>query len=378
MDLTERTGGQWWQTDEPFVTVTLPSLRRLGIAAYEKAGASPEDAAFLLGMNVDKALQGDHARGVDRLPDLVNAALNGHQDLRAEIKVLKERPGFALVDGGPKASGRLVCKRAMEIAVAKARQTGIAFTGAQAQGQLLTPLAQIAVDAGMIGIVFNQSFPTVAPFGGAGPLLGNQPLAIAVPAGRHDPILLDMAMTQTSAAGMFLAAKQKQTVAPGLLLDEDGEPTTDATDFPTEQTWPGLGPGARGSLTPLGNNHKGYAMIFMLSLLSAVLTDTSPPWELFYHLKKRGRYGTVHIAIDPASLMPLDQFKARVDEYIDTVKVAPKAKGTREILYPGEKSQRLRRQREQAGILALPASHAGALDAMATGLGLQKLERVAS
>jgi LDH2 family malate/lactate/ureidoglycolate dehydrogenase len=377
MDLTERTAGQWWQTTEPFVTVTLPSLRRLGTAAYEMAGASAEDAAFLLAMNLDKALQGDHARGVDRIPAMVDAARNGHSDLAAKVSVLKERAGFALVDGGPKASGRLVCKAGMEIAVRKARETGIAFTGAQSQGQLLTPLIQIAVDAGMIGIAFNQSFPTVAPLGGAGPLLGNQPLAIGVPAGRHDPILLDMAMTQTSAAGMFLAAMQNQAVAPGLLLDEHGEPTTDATAFPTRETFPGLGPGARGSLTPLGNNHKGYAMVFMLSLLSAVLTDTSPPWELFYHLKKRGRYGTVLIAIDPQALMPLDQFKARVDDYIDTVKAAPRAAGVDEILYPGEKSQRLRRQREQAGILALPASHADALDAMARRLGLAELERVA-
>ena len=75
---------------------------------------------------------------------------------------------------------------------------------------------------GMVGIVMNQSFPTVAPLGGAGALFGNQPFAFGVPTARHDPVLYDASMTQSSASGMFLAAKQKQKIAPGLLLDEHG------------------------------------------------------------------------------------------------------------------------------------------------------------
>jgi LDH2 family malate/lactate/ureidoglycolate dehydrogenase len=280
-----------------------------------------------------------------------------------------------VIDGGRNASGRVLCKFGMDLAVRKARETGIALVGAKAQGELLTPLIQVAVKQGCIGIAFNQSFPTVAPLGGTGPLLGNQPLAIGVPTRRHDPILLDMSMTQSSAAGMFLAAIQQQTVAPGLLLDEKGEPTLRAADFPTEHIFPGLGPGARGSLTPLGNNHKGYAMVFMLSLLSSVLTDTSPPWELFYHLKERGRYGTVLIAIDPEISLPAKTFRERVDAFIDDVKAAPRAAGVAEILYPGEKSQRLRREREAAGRIALPRSHVETLDKLATQIGEAALER---
>ncbi len=375
VNLQERTAGQWWQFEEPFVTVTLESVKRVGIAGYRKAGASAENAAFLLATNLDKAVQGDHARGVGRLPDLVKAALDGRDNLNPDLKVSNETASFALIDGPPNTSGRIASKFAMELAVKKAKQTGIAFCGVRFQAALLTPVAQVALQSDMIGVVFNQSFPTVAPFGGAGAFLGNQPLAIAVPAGKHDPIIMDMSMTQSSAAGMFLAAKQKQQVAPRLLLDEHGEPTTDATEFPSVDSFPGLGPDARGSLTALGDSHKGYAMVFMLSLLSAVLSDTSPPWELFYRLKKRGRYGSVVIAINPEVVMPLPAFKAKVDEFINGVKGAPRRKGVAEILYPGEKSQRLRREREQAGVVALPESHVKALDAFAAEIGEKPLER---
>src|SRR5262249_48963348 len=146
--------------------------------------------------------------------------------------------------------------------------------------------------------------------------------------------------------------------------------STDARDFPTAHTFPGLGPGARGSLTPLGNNHKGYAMVFILSLLSAVLSDTSPPWELFYHLPKRGRYGTVLIAIDPAVVMPAAEFKQRVDDFIDNVKAARRRAGVDEILYPGEGSQRLRRGREKLGLVPLPRSHYTALCELARQVGV--------
>jgi LDH2 family malate/lactate/ureidoglycolate dehydrogenase len=379
MDLHERTAGQWWQHQEKFVTVKLDSARVLMSTVYEKLGASPDNAKFYMNMSLDKAIQGDHARGVIRILNFVRGVQGGHLSLNPEIKILKETSNFALVDGGKLAAGPMVSKVAMELAIKKARNTGIAFGAAQGQAQILTLFTRMAVDAGMVGIVFNQSFPTVAPFGGAGALLGNQPLAVGVPAGRHDPVLFDASMTQSSASGMFLAAKQGQTVDPGLLLDEHGMPTTDATEFPSKAEYvdPVLGPDARGTLTALGDNHKGYGLVFILCLLSAVLSDTSPPWELYYRLKeKRGRYGSVMIAIDPAVVMPLDKFKAQVDAFIDTVKASPRRAGVKEILYPGEKSQRLKREREQANMIAIPESHYKGLCTVADEFGLKRPELV--
>jgi LDH2 family malate/lactate/ureidoglycolate dehydrogenase len=370
--MSERTYGQWWDSIEARVRVSIEDLCRVGQAAYESVGASADDAEFLFAVNLDKALQGDHARGLGKVPGIIAAARAGTLDMRPPIEVVRERGASALVDGGARANGRLVCKRAMELAIDKATSHGVGLVGARSSGEILTPYVRLAVARGMVGLVMVQSVPTVAPLGGYQPLLGNGPMAIGVPARDHDPVILDMSFTQSSASGMLLAAEQHEQVAPGLLLDEQGRPTTDATAFPEPRVVATGGIGARGTLTPLGGSHKGYAMVFMIGLLSSVLTDTSPPWELFYDLPVRGRYGTLLMAVDPSAFDPSDA-PAKVDGFIDTVAGAPRQPGVDAILYPGERSQQLKRARRLAGTCELPASHFAGMNVLADELGLGAL-----
>jgi len=367
--MSERTYGQWWDSDEARVTVAVADLRRVGRAAYESVGATPDDAAFLFDVNLDKAVQGDHARGLGKVPGIIALARAGKLDMHPTVAVVRERGATALVDGGPIAFGRLVCRDAMRLAVTKAREHGIGMVGARSSAEILTPFVRIAVDEGLVGLALVQSVPTVAPLGGYRPLLGNAPLAIAVPAGRHDPVILDMSFTQSSASGVLMAAAQGEQLAPGLLLDEHGVPTTDATAFPDPAVVATGGIGVRGTLTPLGNNHKGYAMVFMIGLLAQLVTDTSPPWELFYDLPVRGRYGTVLAAIDPSAFDPGD-VGAKVDAFIDTVAAAPRRPGVDEILYPGQRSQQLKRDRRDRGVVEVPRSHYEGLCRLADELSI--------
>jgi LDH2 family malate/lactate/ureidoglycolate dehydrogenase len=225
----------------------------------------------------------------------------------------------------------------------------------------------------MIGMAMVQSVPTVAPFGGYQPLLGNAPMAWGIPAKDRPPVILDMAFTQSSASPVMMAAEQGQQIAPGLLLDEYGQPTIDAADFPdwelTNRTG-GTGVAVKGSLVPLGDSHKGFAMVFLVGLLSSILTDTSPPWELYHHLPSRGRYGTVLTAIDPRAFDPTGDVGAKVDAFCDRVTSAPRRDGVDEILYPGLRSQQLKAARRAAGWFAVPRSHADAMAALAVEVGV--------
>jgi LDH2 family malate/lactate/ureidoglycolate dehydrogenase len=376
---SERTYGQWWDSTEQRVNVPISELRRVGVEAYRAAGATAEDADFLLDINLDKSIQGDHARGLGKVPDIIAAARAGRLDLNPSIRVLRQRPAAAVVDGGPRGSGRLVCRYAMNLAVEKARTAGVAMVAARASGEILTPYVQQAVAAGMVGLAMVQSVPTVAPLGGHGPLLGNGPMAIGVPSATHDPVILDMSFTQSSSSGVLLAAEQGQAVPEGVLLDEHGDPSTDSLDYPDHEltaTFGGIH--AKGTLAPLGGGHKGYAMIFVIGLLTSLLADASPPWELYYHLPERGTYGTLLMAVDP------DAFRAdgskgalvAVDEFIDTVKASPRHDGVDEILYPGERSQALKRKRRKAGLIAIPTSHFDGLVQMAGALGIPPPNRV--
>jgi len=368
----ERTFGQWWDSDEPSVQASIPELERVGRAVYEAAGASPGDASFLFDTNLDKAIQGDHARGIGKVPGIISAAHAGTLDLRPRIEVLRERGASAVVDGGRRASGRLVCRFAMDLSISKARQHGVGWVGARASGEILTPYITQAVEAGMVAMAMVQSFPSVAPLGGYEPLLGNGPLAFGVPARERDPVILDMSTTQSSASGVLMAAEQGEEITPGLLLDRHGRPTTDARDFPDRETMERLGGGfaVQGTLLPLGGGHKGAGLIFVIGLLSQLLTDTSPPWELFYDLPERGRYGTLLVAVDPEAFDPSGAARDKVDAFIERVTSAPTAEGADTILYPGQRSQQLKRERRAAGIVELPESHYAGMCKLAGGLGI--------
>ncbi len=371
-DERTRTYGQWWDSSERFVRASIEELTRIGGAAYESVGAKPEDALFLFDTNLDKAIQGDHARGLGKLPGLIAAARSGALDVNPDIEIVRERSATAVVDGGPNASGRLVCRFGMEVAIAKAREHGVGWVGARSSGEILTPFVSQAVEAGMVALVMVQSFPSVAPLGGFQPLLGNGPIAFGVPAGDRDPVILDMSTTQSSASGVLMAAEQGEQIAPGLLLDGDGHATTDARDFPDRELMKKLGGGfaVRGTLVPLGGNHKGAALVFIIGLLSQLLTDTSPPWELFYDLPERGRYGTVLVAVDPTAFGASDEAPAKVDAFIDRVTSAPRKPGADEILYPGQRSQQLKRERRESGVVELPESHFEGIRGLARELGM--------
>jgi L-2-hydroxycarboxylate dehydrogenase (NAD+) len=364
----DRTYGQWWDWHGDYAEVPIDDLRAVGYAAYEAAGASADDARFLFDGELDKTLQGDHARGVVYFPNNIRLARAGTLDLAAEIVVVREKAATAIVSGGARAVGRLVCKHGMELAIDKAREHGVGLVGAEGGAGLLTQYVALAVDAGMVGVVVSQTGPAVAPLGGFEPLLGNGPFAIGVPGRDADPVILDMSFTQTSASGVLLAAQQGEHIPEGLILDSRGDPTTDAAAFaPVDPDKRTGREETRGTLAPLGG-HKGYAMLFALGLLASLLSDTSPPWELGASVSPTGRTGSVMIAIDVEALNP--DAPARVDAFIDRVTGAPRRAGVGEILYPGQRSQQLRRERRTAGTVAVPVPDLEALCTVADAVGV--------
>ncbi|MEO5839336.1 MAG: Ldh family oxidoreductase [Acidimicrobiales bacterium] len=367
----ERTYGQWWDWQGDYARVSIAPLTALCVDAYRAVGVAADDAAFLAEGAIDKTVQGDHARGVIYIPPTVRSIRSGRQDGRAPIDIVQSRGASGLVAGGPNAIGRLVCRAGMRFAIDRAREHGIGLAAARGGAGLLTQYVTMAIDAGMIGLVMTQTGPCVAPLGGYTALLGNGPFAVGVPAGRHDPVVLDMSFTQTSASGVLLAAEQGESIPFGALLDASGAATTDPRDFRTiDRAQSPTEARGDGTLTALGNSHKGYAMIFLIGLLSSVLSDTAPAWHLTPGSAADGAVaGTLLIAMDPHAFGVADPLGA-VDAFIDTVTNAPRRDGVGDILYPGMRSQQLRRTRRERGWVDLPVPQLDALLALADELDL--------
>lgn len=364
MNTTTKTSGQWWETRGDSVTVSLDAVRSRAIALLVASGASAEDAAFIVDVHVDKALQGDHERGIAMLAGEIRAAQVGDLDLRARIEVRRDHGATGLVGAGPKASHKLVCREAMALAIRKAQAGGVGCVGAQAYGQALTPFIEQAVREGMVVLVLAQSLPTVAPHGGTQPLLGNAPIGWGVPAGRNAPVIVDMSLTQTSAKGVVRAAEQGDGLPPGFLLDANGNPSTKAADF-ADPAWLEKGKFvARGSLATLGGSHKSYALVFVVGLLASVLTGTDFAWELGQDNTGPRRFGTLFVVLDPKAFGEPQDVLDRVDAYIDHVRSSPRREGVEAILYPGERSGALKQNGRTSGLLTLPAAHLRALEAL--------------
>jgi L-2-hydroxycarboxylate dehydrogenase (NAD+) len=364
-----RTGGQWWEPTEDLIEVPLDGVETVGVTALRHAGAQHAGAKFLMSSMLSKAAQGDPIRGVGMLPNILHCANDGTAVLDPEIAILKASAATALVDGGRNANGGIVCHAAMTLAISKAQTQGVSWVSCTNSHWNLGPLLKMATQEGLIAIILNSSMPTVAPIGGTVPLLGNAPTGIGIPAGENPPVIVDLSMTNTASSPVALAATIPGSTIPlDFIIDARGNPTTDPRDYLDERN---VKVGAthldlRGSLVPLGgalSGHKGYALLFAINVLATALSDTDAPWSTSE--EGNAQQGSQIIVADPGTFTSMSVFTGRVDEFIDAARNSPKRRDVEEILYPGEKSQRLQKNRRDIGSILMPRSHLEILRALA-------------
>ena len=152
-----------------------------------------------------------------------------------ELRVIREAASTAVLDGGH-GFGQVMVKQAMDVAVNKARQTGIAgvtLVNCSHTGRLASYTKQ-AAEAGMIGIVMvnaGGSGQWVAPFGGREGRLSTNPISIAIPAGDRPMLLIDFA-TSAAPEGKVRAHLASQRPLPdGWIVDHAGTVSTNPADL---------------------------------------------------------------------------------------------------------------------------------------------------
>src|SRR5256714_10727433 len=151
---------------------------------------------------------------------------------------------------------------AMTLAIAKAEKTGMALVSARNSNHFgaCAFYALQAVERGMIGFAATNAGPTMAPTGGRDARLGNNAFAIAVPAGKHPPLVLDMATGAVAWGKIFVAQQEKRQIPTTWALDKHGQPTDDPNAAAD-----------KGLIQPLGGFKKDSPNHF-LHLLTRVLS----------------------------------------------------------------------------------------------------------
>ncbi|MFE5480951.1 Ldh family oxidoreductase [Streptomyces sp. NPDC056527] len=261
---------------------------------------------------------------------------------KPEITIESSTPAAAVLDAD-RAPGPVALTAAAEEAVHRARATGIAAVGVHRTvhtGAIGYYVSKIA-EQGLIGIGFVAGMPNMGYTGVKGAVVATSPLAIAVPAADHAPLLLDMA-TATIALGKIRQAKAAGTPLPeGAAATEDGTPTTD----PDKAVMP----------LPLGGA-KGSGMSLAFELLTSVLVG-APIFSAFHSDAPQGRkhrQNALLIALDPAAFGGTETFIQSVDATLSTLKTLPPADGSDAAFYPGERSAATAADRTVRGIPVAP------------------------
>src|SRR3979409_1158507 len=196
--------------DQP--RVVIAEIVGLFKRAVVSVGVPPEDASQVAALMAESDARGGDAHGVFRLPQYVKQIQDGAVNARPNIHIASDRAGAALIDGD-NALGHLVMKRAVELAIEKARQCGIGWVGTRhsnhaGPAQLYT---RMAAEQDMIGLYFCVGNANLLPpWGGTEVLLSTNPIAIAVPALRQPSIVLDMATTNTALGKIRLKAQRNE------------------------------------------------------------------------------------------------------------------------------------------------------------------------
>ena len=344
------------------MTISIESLTSFCTTALMTVGMSRADAATTADALVTTDAMGVFTHGTKLLGGYLNRLKGGGYRATGSPRIEREGPGWAIIDGDS-ALGQVGGVLAIQTAVAKARQVGIAYVGLRNTGHIGAAgyYAAVAARHGLIGMITGNDIPSVAAPGSRGAVLGSNPIAYGIPVADGDPILLDMATAAVAGGKVYAAHQRGETIPATWLIDEHGRPTADGSLYPH-----------RASLAPMAG-HKGYGFGLWCEVLSGILPGGRITWEIgswiFDEASKPSQHNASFIAIDVATIVTPDQYQQRLRKLIDEIHSAPTAEGVDRILLPGEREWKLHRQARSEGI-ALPVDVIAKLTQAAVDLGL--------
>jgi ureidoglycolate dehydrogenase (NAD+) len=325
---------------EPGSEVCIQSsvLEQFVAAIFEAAGLSSRLAAEWAASLIWANLRGVDSHGVLRVPRYVELVKKRTINPSPDITVAR-RAGAIVVIEADRAPGAIAMARAMSEAIACARAQHIAWCAARniTHAGAVGYVALKAAEAGMAGIVMTASGPLMAYHGTRVSGVSTNPLAIAFPAGRHAPYLLDMS-TSTAAMGKLMGARDAgQSVPLGWGIDAQGRQTTDSAKVAT--------------LLPMAGP-KGSGLSFMIECLCSLAVENpivASALEGGWSLREPFLNG-VAIAVDLSAFGNLAAIRAEADRLGDAILALPTAQGVDRIFLPGERGDEVAQERRKNGI----------------------------
>ncbi|MEG0724638.1 MAG: Ldh family oxidoreductase [Mucinivorans sp.] len=352
---------------------TYKELEAKCFAIFSKMGCPEKDAKTITEVLLAGELHGLSSHGMIRVKDIYELWRAGRINVNPQPRVIYETPSTATVDGDG-AIGIVAAHFAMNVAIEKAQNAGTGWVAVKNSNHfgIAGFYAEMALKHDMIGIAMTNANPLVAPTFSVSRLLGTNPLAVAIPALNQPPFVADFATTPIARGKLAIMGKKGERAPLGYVQDKTGAPSTDP-DILMQG----------GAIVPLGGDyehgsHKGYCMGALIDIFSAVFSGANfgpfvPPQVAYLPLKKESvGEGLGHFfgAMRVDAFRPATEFKASMDQWIETFRAAVPIEGHDLVMVPGdverEKSERIMRE----GIVLLPSIEAD-MRQVSTELGLE-------
>lgn len=332
-------------------------------ALLRAQGVSDEHSDICARRLVEADLRGRSGHGLIRIPHYSKRIQAGGYNLSPEIRVLHDTPVSGLVDGD-NGIGQVVMTRATELAIEKAQASGIGWVGtihsnhAGAAGVYPAMALSNGLGAFYFAVANGNGMP---PWGGSERLLGTNPIAFAIPAGKEIPFQLDIATTVASHGTIKVQAQKGEPMPEGWVMDTEGNPITDPNKAD------------EGFLVPIGG-YKGAGLNIMIGLLAGVMNGAAfgrdvVPFRTDHTTPTNT--GQAIIVFRPDLFSAREEYESRIDAKLRELRDSKTNTGN-PVRLPGENAVAREEEARRLGLF-VPEALLTSLNELAGSVGLEPL-----
>lgn len=338
------------------IWIDFDTMERFMTEVFMKVGVPEADARICADVLITSDKRGIDSHGIGRLkPIYIDRIRQGIQNPVTEFEIVREGMTTAVVDGHD-GMGHVISKKAMALAIGKARKHGMGMVAVRNSTHygIAGYYTMMAAEAGMIGITGTNARPSIAPTFGVENMLGTNPLTFGMPTDEAFPFVLDCATSITQRGKIEVYERQGKELPPGWVIGADGTAKTDSRQVLTELVQ------GTAALAPLGGigeelgGYKGYGYATVVEILSAALQGGTFLKGLLgfspegapqpYHL------GHFFIAVNVTEFTELEAFKHTTGEILRQLRASQKAPGHDRIYTAGEKEYLAWLERRDKGV----------------------------
>lgn len=313
--------------------ISIEELQTLCHKAFENKGVRAEDARVATDHFIENEMSGKSSHGMVRVVQMVRY-LEKTSTSTTEPEIITDTGSMVVFDG-KKQIGPVACYTAMQEGIKRAKEHGLALVGVHdyvaSSGSMAYYLRRIA-SAGLVCLMGCNSVSLVAPPAGRERVIGTNPVGIAIPGKNGDALIADLATSAIAFGKIMVMKDQGKPVPEGVLIDKNGNPSTDPDDT------------YNGAILPLAD-YKGFALGLMVELLSGPLlggkANKKNDWD---------DDGMFMIIIDPVKMGNTAVYQEFSDSF-DYIKNSPPRPGFETIPLPGERSASILNETKKRGTI---------------------------